>query len=290
MKDSEDPARIIFSSTSRPASLVYQPILTPTPPSTQHGMTGSRSPGLIRKAMGLLERATPSIRFCLPEKAVIQPFEVVTLRRFLVRDLGIRVIPSAFEAYLQAADPFGFEDIPRTMFDECQPGVTQELENRWKQIEYTYSEAVRCQNYHKDENARTEVVRLVFQQCTAVPFAKKVDTALAFKPYHERVRKSLKDVQDKRPGMSLSQMSDAYTSGVVLPCGIEIRGSSGSYDEAIVQLGIWYSAGLQKRQEMSVTNASPSQKPLLGWTVIGHEWRPHISWRDDITGDVVGYP
>ncbi|KAK5215850.1 hypothetical protein LTR96_011324 [Exophiala xenobiotica] len=83
------------------------------------------------------------------------------------------------------------------------------------------------------------------------PFAKKADIALAFKPYHDRVRQFLEDVRSKRPGMSLSQMSDAYTSSVVLGCGVEIKESGGDYNEAVVQLGIWCSAGLQKRREMT---------------------------------------
>jgi hypothetical protein len=29
---------------------------------------------------------------------------------------------------------------------------------------------------------------------------------------------------------------------------------------------------------------------LVDWTVIGHEWKLHISWREDKTGDVVGQP
>lgn len=34
-------------------------------------------------------------------------------------------------------------------------------------------------------------------------------------------------------------------------------------------------------------SVSLSQEPLLGWRVIGHEWRLHVSWRDDNTGEVV---
>jgi hypothetical protein len=76
---------------------------------------------------------------------------------------------------------------------------------------------------------------------------------------------------------------------VVLGCGLEIKESSGDYNEAIVQLGIWCSAGLEKTREMITTDPSTPQRPLLGWTVIGHEWRLHISWKDEKTGDVVGH-
>jgi hypothetical protein len=67
------------------------------------------------------------------------------------------------KAYLQAADPEGFEDLPRSMFDESETEMSQDLENRSKQIENIYSEAERCQKYHKDENAWNEVVRLVLR-------------------------------------------------------------------------------------------------------------------------------
>ena len=30
-------------------------------------------------------------------------------------------------------------------------------------------------------------------------------------------------------------------------------------------------------------------KPLLGWTVIGHEWRLRISWKDENGGGMVNY-
>ena len=82
-------------------------------------------------------------------------------------------------------------------------------------------------------------------------------------------------------------MSDAYTSSVVLGCGVEIKESGGDYNEAVLQLGIWCSAGLQKRGELSTIDISPSQKPLLGWTIIGHEWKLPFSWRDE-AGNVVG--
>lgn len=49
------------------------------------------------------------------------------------------------------------------MFDESQREMTPDLQNRWRQVEAIYSEAERCMLYHKDENAWTEVVRLVLK-------------------------------------------------------------------------------------------------------------------------------
>ncbi len=46
-----------------------------------------------------------------------------------------------------------FEDIPRTTFDDSRDVMAPDLTDRWEQIEVIYSEAERCQIYHKDENA-----------------------------------------------------------------------------------------------------------------------------------------
>ena len=82
-------------------------------------------------------------------------------------------------------------------------------------------------------------------------------------------------------------MSDAYTSSIVLACGIEVKEPGGDYNEAIMQLGIWCAAGLAKMKSMVRADAEHEPlQPLLGWTVIGHEWKLHISWKD-ANGDVV---
>lgn len=111
---------------------------------------------------------------------------------------------------------------------------------------------------------------------------------LAVRPYHNQVRPAIQEVRSKRPGMSLSQVSDAYTSSVMLGCGIEVKESGGDYDEAVVQLGIWCSSGLEKMRSMNTRVMLKTFKPLLGWTVIGREWSLRISWKDKNTGDVVG--
>jgi hypothetical protein len=82
-------------------------------------------------------------------------------------------------------------------------------------------------------------------------------------------------------------MTDAYTKGVIHGCGVEIKPSGGDYDEAVVQLGIWCAAGLRQRQSLRPAVVSASLQPLVGWTVVGHEWKLHLSWRDDQTGEVV---
>jgi hypothetical protein len=83
---------------------------------------------------------------------------------------------------------------------------------------------------------------------TILPFARKADLPLGFNPFHAQVKPTIDEVYCARPGFSFSQMSDAYTSTIVLGCGIEIKESGGD---------------------------------------IGHEWKIHISWKVDETGETV---
>lgn len=83
-------------------------------------------------------------------------------------------------------------------------------------------------------------------------------------------------------------MADAYTSTVPLVCGMEIKESGGDYNEAVMQLGIWSAAGLEKAKRLGgrervasiAAEAGTVSEPFLGWTVVGHEWRLHIAWKE----------
>ena len=89
-------------------------------------------------------------------------------------------------------------------------------------------------------------------------------------------------------------MSDAYTSTIPLVCGIEVKESGGDYNEAVTQLGIWSAACLEKLMQLrrsSSRNATDSGEyllPIVGWTVVGHEWKLHICWKS-MDGAVVRY-
>lgn len=77
-------------------------------------------------------------------------------------------------------------------------------------------------------------------------------------------------------------MTDAYTSTVPLVCGIEVKEPGGDYNEAIMQLGIWSAAGLEKVRGLGgrTADGTAAGEPFLGWTVVGHEWRLHIAWKE----------
>jgi hypothetical protein len=83
-------------------------------------------------------------------------------------------------------------------------------------------------------------------------------------------------------------MSDAYTSTLILACGIEVKEAGGDYNEALVQLGVWSAAALEKTRSLMKLDQSSDLKPYIGITVIGHEWKVHISWKAPETGETVG--
>jgi hypothetical protein len=87
--------------------------------------------------------------------------------------------------------------------------------------------------------------------------------------------------------MALSQMTDAYTSTVPLVCCLEVKERGGDYNEAIIQLGFWCAAGLERLRGQWTLSRNDSGRDLeeelplfLGWTVVGHDWKFYISWKD----------
>lgn len=185
-----------------------------------------------------------------------------------------------------------------------------------------YNEARRCYDNHLDESAWMKVVYNVLEsvefdqdssmlrvhsiqtqsidpaflpQHTPQSFAKKADLALAFSSDHPVVAKAIEPVHKANPDMALSQMTDAYTSTVPLVCCLEVKERGGDYNEAIIQLGIWCAAGLERLRGLWTHGRSSSRRdseeieglpPFLGWTVVGHDWKFHISWKD-MSGNVV---
>lgn len=128
----------------------------------------------------LLEQAKPPLRCCQPGSAVAQPEAVSTLRRYLVKDLGIGVIPRQLEvsavrtilrrakfilhqSQLKTADPDGYDDIPFSAFSDVNRSSEHEVAQLWQHVYAIYAKAERSNNCHKDESAWVDVVRAVLQ-------------------------------------------------------------------------------------------------------------------------------
>lgn len=226
---------------------------------------------------------------------------------------------------LRAADPDQFEILGASdhLFDKPTVAhLSSYTDALWQTTDKIYKEARRCYDNHLDESAWMKVVNNILESAepdqdssmlrvhsiqtqsiepTFLPqhvsqsFAKKADLALAFSSDHPKVATAIGLVHKANPDMALSQMTDAYTSTVPLVCCLEVKERGGDYNEAIIQLGIWCAAGLERLRSLWTLSRSKSGShpeeveelpPFLGWTVIGHDWKLHISWKD-ASGNVV---
>lgn len=87
-----------------------------------------------------------------------------------------------------------------------------------------------------------------------------------------------------RAGISISHTTDASTKRLALFSGIEVKPENGGKDEALVQLATWLSAGLENVKTLGSASreepfSSEELLPMLGWTVIGHDWHTYIAFR-----------
>jgi len=115
---------------------------------------------------------------------------------------------------------------------------------------------------------------------SGLPLAKKADFVFAYSPDNEEVDILCSKFSVAHPGISLSHMHDAYTRSILLSYAIELKEPSGDQSEASMQLAVFQSALLNKIQALALLGRQDDWAqipPLLGWTVMGHEWKPYIS-------------
>ncbi|KAH6714655.1 hypothetical protein BKA61DRAFT_361753 [Leptodontidium sp. MPI-SDFR-AT-0119] len=296
-------------------SFQNRPILRPTPPSSRQ-----RSPSPTRKVLNQLKVATPSLRVYQPDIRLEQPPTVRKLRSILINKLSGEVIPYSLQTQLRASDPDQFQVLSHLFEDPAIVHPASYTDRLWDVADKIYNEARRCHDNHLDESAWMKVVNNVLDSTelgeetsmlhvhsiqtqsvdptllpihTSQSFAKKADLAFAFSSDHPSVAAAIEPVQKANPDLCLSQMTDAYTSTVPLACCLEVKEQGGDYNEAILQLGIWCAAGLERLRGLRTLGKPDSRSgleeelpPFLGWTVVGHDWKFHISWKDE-DGNVI---
>ncbi|KAH9204357.1 hypothetical protein DL95DRAFT_398581 [Leptodontidium sp. 2 PMI_412] len=306
----EDEIASVSSSTrTKTASLASRPILSPTPPSLKR--TRSASP--TRKLMTQLGQARPPVLFYQPGREVSEPQLVGRLRSDFSKGLRKGIIPSGLTDRIRLASPNEWSDLPEDIFGS-DDGIP-DLDRYWGDVDRIYVEAERCQNRHKDENAWVTVVRAVLDMMeeyshdkmlevnsvqtqqidpsflpilpNTTTIVKKADIAIGFSPYNAVTGRRIQSYLGLNQESCLSHMSDAYTSTIPLVCGIEVKESGGDYNEAVTQLGIWSAACLEKLKQLhrgsggatDSLGSGESLLPIVGWTVVGHEWKLHICWK-----------
>lgn len=220
------------------------------------------------------------------------------------------VVLSSLQPRLRAVDPDQCDDRSLLYEPIAVARSDADLDALWRKADRIYNDARRCCNDHQDESVWIKIVTDVFAAAGAednllrvhsvqtqtigpsfVPqhasqsFAQKTDFALAFSDGAEDVARTTEPVLKARPGLALSQMTDAYTSTLPLVCGVEVKEQGGNYNEAIVQLAVWSAAGLARLNSLWKNGSQYRDRlgglpPFLGWTVVGHEWRLRIAWKD----------
>lgn len=116
-----------------------------------------------------------------------------------------------------------------------------------------------------------------------IGISRTVDYTFAFPIRDPRVKATYDKITSLQPTRTISHTTDLFTSRVALFSGIKVKESNGGKTEALLQLTIWFAAGLEKILNFG---SSSNKKldgsqllPSIGWTVIGHDWRLYIGLR-----------
>jgi hypothetical protein len=107
---------------------------------------------------------------------------------------------------------------------------------------------------------------------------KKADLAFAFHSNSDRAKSLYTRFEKAHPRLDLSHLTDAYTGRVLVTYALEGKTNTGDQTEATLQLSIFHAAALQKLKSFHGKTADLGQiPPMLGWTMVGHEWRCSIT-------------
>ncbi|KAH6661864.1 hypothetical protein B0J14DRAFT_663144 [Halenospora varia] len=295
---------------SNPSLISNRPILEAKPPSRR----SSRSTSPIRSTVALLRSAAPPIDICQPgPAAAASPGEAVNkLKGFLLDGYDKAFIPRQLEARLRKIAPDEAIVLHEAMFHDHHGYTTEELDSLWEDIQDVCYEANACSNLLKDENAWVQVVRSVLrlggmhalskdlelnsvqsqsiesQYLPTLPssptsLSKKADLALVISPPRHS-DSTINQWRKQNTGVGLSHMSGAYTRETLLACPLEVKRQGGDYNEAVCQLAVWSAAALEKLRILASMGRDKEMLegfPYPGWTVVGHEWQLHISWKED---------
>lgn len=121
-----------------------------------------------------------------------------------------------------------------------------------------------------------------------VRISRKVNYTLTFPIRNPQVRATYDKIATSQPTRTISHITDPFTKRTALFSGIEVKRSNGDKKEALLQLIIWLSAGLEKLLRLGNSRNKEldgSQLlPTIGWTVIGHDWYLYIGFRGTFEG------
>jgi hypothetical protein len=118
---------------------------------------------------------------------------------------------------------------------------------------------------------------------------KKADYAFSFHRNTPHVSELYNKLGLAGVGDSISQTIDAGTKRMALFSGMEVKQENGGKDEALAQLATWLAAGLENLRKLGDSSrkmpfSCDELHPVVGWTVIGHDWHTYIAYRTSRNG------
>lgn len=113
---------------------------------------------------------------------------------------------------------------------------------------------------------------------------KKADYAFSFHRNTPQISDLYDQLYLEGLGDRISHTTDANTKRLALFSGIEVKQENGGKDEALAQLAIWLAAGLENVRRLGELGQEQQYldeelHPVIGWTVIGHDWYTYIAYR-----------
>ncbi|CAD6442215.1 1ef9a539-42cc-4dd9-89f6-13898e29da70 [Sclerotinia trifoliorum] len=269
----------------------------------------------IRCLLRDLRLSKPSI-LCEIPSAVTLPERVLALQQSLVDQLEDGLIPVGLKHQILATYPSIVASIPNSAYDILDTRSGPELDILWSGVEKILKESRKCGINHQDENAwctkvihpvlclalkgnsmmevenvQTQTINPDLAPITPMKYRvqKKTDYTFSFHPNTPEMSQLYENLILAGLQNRISQTTDVNTGSLALFSGIEVKPENGGKDEALLQLAIWLAAGLQNTRILGETGQNrpylcDELHPMVGWTVIGHDWHMYIAYMDNQNG------
>ncbi|KAH8430643.1 uncharacterized protein LDX57_008306 [Aspergillus melleus] len=272
--------------------------------STRH----KRTVDWVRDLLHDLRVSRPAI-LCDVPSTIALPERVMPVYEIISQSLEEGVIPAQLKDQILTSFPLVAQSIPDSAYDISGTHSDRELARLWESVIEILDEARDCSSRQQDGSQWCSSVihpLLRFASKGSMLKVENVQTQtinpdlLPLMPHHHRIRKtadyafsfhhsvsqtselyrilSLTEVGDK-----LSQSTDPDTKRLILFSGLVANDENGEKDEALAQLALWLAAGMQHLRSLQqrIQPCSFSDlPPMIGWTVIGHDWHTYIAFGD----------
>lgn len=122
----------------------------------------------------------------------------------------------------------------------------------------------------------------------SVRISRQVDYSFVFSIRERNIKKKYSDFVQAQPDVPMGHTADPFGRHLVYFSGVEVKQAGGDATEALVQLSIWLSAQLEKLLQLSKRQGKSLEEsqlpPVVGWTVVGHQWNLYMAFRGVFDG------